>query len=86
MAVRLGRNADAYTRDMPVLVKGQPPRVVRTRPVWVIPLGGAWRLLPVAEHGHVRRDSPTRTRSRSCKSPRGRCLAAAVKVTGETMH
>ena len=82
---RPGREADAYTCAVPVLVKGQPPRVVRATGL----CDAVGRVAASAyrqARARARVATPTHTRSRSCRSVRGRCLAAAVEVTGEMMH
>lgn len=47
--------------------------------------GGAWRLLPIAEHGLIPRDYPIPYLATIMQIPGDRVLAAAVDL-GETMH
>lgn len=47
---------------------------------------GAWRLLPVAERGHIPRGYHDMHLATIMTIPDGGCLAAAVDLTSETMH
>jgi Domain of unknown function (DUF4419)/UvrB/uvrC motif len=47
---------------------------------------GGWRLLPVAEHGAILRGYGNPHLITIMQIPNGRFLAAAVNLTGETMH
>ncbi len=48
--------------------------------------GGAWRLLPVVEHGRIPRGYPNPYLLTIMSAPGARCLAAATDLAGETMH